>query len=75
MIQGNLDVRDAAVNTLLQEVASLLQLLVKQGGKPLIQHLASTTVPQLKMSADLQARIAWAGLSFFFHISEELANI
>ncbi len=54
LMQGNLDVRDAAVNTLLQEVATLLQLLVKQGGEPLIQQLASTVIPQLPLPVDLQ---------------------
>lgn len=56
--QGNLDIRDAAVNTLLQEVASLLQLLVKQGSEPLVQQLASNVIPQLTLSPDLQVWLA-----------------
>ena len=57
LLQGNLDPRDAAVNSLLQEVANLLQLLVKQGGEPLVQHLASTVIPQLTVSSDLQVNL------------------
>jgi hypothetical protein len=51
-----MDTRDAAVNSLLMDVASLLQLLAKQGGEMLMQHLAATTLPALALPPHLQAR-------------------
>lgn len=56
-MQSGLDTRDAAVNSLLQEVAQLLQLLVKQGGEPLVQHLASSIIPQSALLSDLQVSL------------------
>lgn len=46
--------RDAAVNSLLQEVATLLLLLVKQGGEAVIQHLGSNSLQQTTISLELK---------------------
>jgi len=54
-LQSGMDTRDAAVNSLLQDVATLLQLLAKQSGELLSQHLAQTTLPALALPPQLQA--------------------
>ena len=52
-----MDVRDAGVNSLLGDVAVLLQVLTKQGGEPLIEHLVRNILPQLSLPGDLQVPI------------------
>lgn len=53
-MQSGMDTRDAAVNSLLQEVTTLLSLLVEQGGEALVQHLASTVLPQNPLPQELK---------------------
>ena len=49
-MQSGLDVRDASVNALLQDVAALLQLLRRQGGNSLLDHLQKQVLPALDLS-------------------------
>lgn len=56
-LQSGLDVRDAGVNSLLQDVAALLQLLAQQGGKSLVSYLANQVLPPLSLEPQLQVRI------------------
>lgn len=54
LLQSGMDVRDAAVNSLLGEVSALLQLLTKQGGDALVQHLVQTVLPPLSLPGEPQ---------------------
>lgn len=55
-LQSGLDIRDAAVNSLLGDVAALLHVLAKQVGDPLREHLARSVLPPLSLPRNLQAR-------------------
>ena len=56
-VQSGLDVRDAAVNSLLQEIATLLLHLVEQSGEGLIQHLATSVLPQVGLPQELKVTL------------------
>lgn len=56
LAQSGLDVRDAAVVSLLGDVAGLLLALIKQGGAPLRQHIAANVLPPLNLAPELRVR-------------------
>lgn len=59
-LQSGLDVRDAAVNSLLQDVAALLQLLYRQGGSSLLEYLKSQVLPPLNLNSSSQVRYRYS---------------
>ena len=50
--------RDAAVNSLLGDAAALLQLLAKQAGNTLVDHLFRNVLQPLALPSDLQVPLS-----------------